>query len=139
MPVGILIDNVLYNLGPADLIHAAFSTIAAHLEPENWGIRFPILLGELYAGTLDARNADAAIMEIRQIRKELSAIPPEYAIWDIKDIQHYIPNGPQVWKNAPNLAEFFRSHMGISLLDELEQDLEVLKREGGTARLLNIK
>ena len=139
MPVGIMIHNVLYNLGPADLIHAAFSTIAAHLEPGEWGERFTILLKELYAGTLNSRNVDAALAELRQIRTELREIGPEYAIWDIRNIMQHIPDGPQVWKKAPNLSEYFRSGMGISLLDELEQDLEILKRQGGTARLLNIK
>ncbi len=139
MPVGMLIGNDLYNLGPADLLHAMFSTIYAHLEPGEWGERFPNILGKLYAGELHAQDAEAAITEIRQIRYEMSAIPPEYAIWDIKKIQQPIPKGPQVWKKAPNLAEYFRSNVGTSLLDELEEDLEKLRARGGAARLLNIK
>lgn len=139
MPVGMLIGNDLYNLGPADLIHAAFSTIAAHLEPGEWGERFPILLRKLYAGEIHSRDAESAITELRQIKNELRAIPPEYAIWDVHNIQQHIPSGPQIWKKAPNLAEFFRSNVGTSFLDDLEEDLEILKRKGGTARLMNIK
>ena len=139
MPVGMLIDNILYNLAPADVLNGLFSTIVAHLEPVSWGERFPIILGKLYTGELHARDAEAAITEVRQIRSELHAIPPEYAIWDIKRIQQTIPNGSQIWKKAPNLAEFFRSSVGTSLLDDLEEDLEILKKKGGTARLLDIK
>ncbi len=67
MPVGILVDNILYNMGPSDLIHAVFSTITAHLETDNWGVRFSHLLDELYAGEIRFENADAAPAEIRLI------------------------------------------------------------------------
>jgi hypothetical protein len=139
MTVGLLIDNVIYDLGPPDLVHAVFSTIGANLEKTGWGTRYPTLLRELYQGELDSTSAQAALAEIRQVRRELGGKRPQFAIWDIEDLHHHIPKGPQVWEKAPNLSEYFRTASGRNFLEVLEELLELLEKKGGTARLLNIK
>jgi hypothetical protein len=139
MTVGLFIDNVLYDLGPPDIVHAVFSTIGANLEETGWGTRYPRLLRDLYSGELNARDAQAALAELRNIREELKGRSPHFAIWDFRKIKQHVPDVPQVWKKAPNLSEFFRTTTGRSFLEVLEELLELLEKKGGTARLVNIK
>ncbi|HEX4096287.1 MAG TPA: Imm70 family immunity protein, partial [Caulobacteraceae bacterium] len=71
MSAGLLIDNIFYDLGEADIFDSLFSTIGANLEESGWGTRFPLMLRDLYYHHLDYSDAPAALSEIKNIRKEL--------------------------------------------------------------------
>jgi 2,3-bisphosphoglycerate-dependent phosphoglycerate mutase len=139
MSAGLLIDNIFHDLGLADVLDALFSTIGANLERGEWGSRFPLILRDLYYDQLDSLNASAALSEIRTIRRELSRKGPEFAVWDIRNIQQRIPDRPQIWKQAPNLAELFKTSTGRNMLDSLEELIEILMHKGGVAKIYNIK
>ncbi|WP_219726630.1 Imm70 family immunity protein, partial [Vibrio vulnificus] len=71
MAVGIKVGCITDEIGTSDFFHAFFSTVSANLEVNGWGTRFPILMGKLYQGRLEPNFADIAIMELRQIHREL--------------------------------------------------------------------
>ncbi|EAL9047452.1 hypothetical protein NUE13_001983, partial [Campylobacter coli] len=51
--VGFNINDLWYEIGNGDFLHAFFSNVAYHLEKGNWGSRFPILMNEVYQGELN--------------------------------------------------------------------------------------
>lgn len=67
MAVGFKIDFLFYQVGHGDLLHAFFSTISYHLEPEGWGTRYPYLLQHLYKGQLAWSDAASALKELDAI------------------------------------------------------------------------
>ncbi|EHR9056944.1 hypothetical protein Q4970_001940, partial [Campylobacter coli] len=55
--VGFNINDLWYEIGNGDFLHAFFSNVAYHLEKGNWGSRFPILMNEVYQGELNFSQA----------------------------------------------------------------------------------
>ena len=61
MAVGVTVGSITDELGAASFVHAFFSTISAHCEPDGWGTSFPHLLNALYQGRLAHQNAPLAL------------------------------------------------------------------------------
>jgi len=68
MAVGITIGSITTEMGASSFVHAFFSTISAHCEPDGWGSRFPHLMNELYQGCLPHAHARAAMEELAQAK-----------------------------------------------------------------------
>lgn len=81
MTVGLRVGNIMDEIGSADYLHSFFSTISANLEP-GWGLRFPVMMTVLYAGSLPHQQAAAALAELALIRSELAELPAENVVWE---------------------------------------------------------
>ena len=108
--------SVVTEVGPAAILHALFSTVAARLEPNGWGSRFPITMNRLYQGRLEAVDAPGCLAELRQIEQELSQLPPSAVVWDIEVPER--PPSPHylLGASAANASEYFVTANGLNLL-----------------------
>ena len=84
MTVGFQIGSSQEDIGASNLMHAFFSTIASHLEPQGWGSRYPELMNELYRGKLDQKHAAKALDDIAEIRAHFRSLTPTDVVWDIE-------------------------------------------------------
>lgn len=135
MGIGIRSGNRYWEVGTGDFLHAFFSTISFHLEPEGWGTRFPVLMNDLYQGMLSSTQAEAAISELHTAREGLARIPPSQVIWDIDNRSAIPPWGDNISPNITSLANYFVTSDGRDLLEVLLEALANLRAHGGDLNL----
>ena len=87
MAVGFKVGFLWYQIGSGDFLHCFFSTVAVNLENNSWGSRFPLIMNQLYQGSLESENVSKALIELNTIKEELRKISPNKVIWDIDDIK----------------------------------------------------
>jgi len=132
MTVGLKVGGIVDEVGAPDFLHAFFSTISRHLEPQGWGSRFPELMEELYQGRLDAAKATKAITDLRQIQKELKAFGPNQVIWDFENPARKPPWEDNISRDITDLSNYFVTSTGKDLFEVLFECLSVLQRRGGS-------
>ena len=138
MEIGILHRNNIKYIGPVELLIAFFSTIWANLEVNGWGTRYPIIMNKLYQGELRSDDAEGALIELDQIRHQLSMAPPSQIVWDPDDVKKFAPKGTSVSYAAPNITEAFLTPTNRKLFDTIKVALEELRDHGGAARIIKI-
>ncbi len=124
MAVGIKVGCITDEIGTPDFFHAFFSTVSANLEVNGWGTRFPILMGKLYQGRLEPNFADIAIMELRQIQRELCCLTPDKVVWDIESRSKLPPWGQEISPDIRSLGDYFITSTGRDLISTLIEALE---------------
>jgi len=130
MGIGMFVDTSYYEIGAWSFFHSFFSTVSYHLEPDGWGSRFPILMNNLYSGTLAWTDAPQALIELMGARKELEAFPPDKVIWDIEDLTKQPPWGDNIDGTITNLSNYFGTNDGEDLFDVLTSALvEAINRK----------
>lgn len=137
MAVALKQANVITEVGPGGVLHSLFSTIAVRLEGGSWGGRFPHITGRLYGGRLKRREADAALREMRVIKKELSELPPTAVVWDADDPSLDPPWGRSVAEHVRSMAQYHVTTTGRNLVDEIIDNLESLRDYGGTLDIIS--
>ncbi|UNU43586.1 hypothetical protein EAO27_13310 [Sphingopyxis sp. YF1] len=135
MAVGIKVGSITDEIGTADFFHAFFSTISATLE-DRWGARFPVLLNQLYQGSLPHSQAATALSELAQISSELAAFPPSAVVWDIDDRTKQPPWGDNISEDITNLANYFVTSTGRDLIVTVTEALDDLHSIGGSAEIV---
>ncbi len=124
MSIGIKVGNITDEIGTSDFFHSFFSTICFNLEESKWGKRFPVLLNNLYQGTLDSELALKAIGELNEIQKELSKLDPSKVIWDINELSKEPPWGPNISEEIHSLENYFVTSTGRDLIKVLLEALD---------------
>lgn len=132
MAVHLRVGNRIWEVGTGDLLHAFFSTVSYHLEPNGWGARFPVLMKSLYQGRLEAAEAEAALNELGTIQAELKAYPPSQVIWDIENLAARPPWGDNISQDITDLSNYFVTSDGRDLIEVMRMALERLQKAGGT-------
>ncbi len=135
MAVGLEVGNLYWEIGDPDFVHAFFSTISYHLEPDGWGSRFPVVLGELYQGELAPAAAGAARAELWRAQEELAQYPPSEVVWDIEDAGSAPPWGNNISPDITNLANYFVTSDGRDLFEVLDEALRALQRANEPLRI----
>lgn len=107
MAVGFEVGYYWYQIGSGDFLHSFFSTIAVDLENENWGIRFPIIMNELYKGKIELEHIDTAIEELKNIKSELKSFSIDNVVWDFEDRSKSAPWGDNISDDILNLSNYF--------------------------------
>ncbi|MGK6316982.1 immunity 70 family protein [Neorhizobium sp. DT-125] len=130
MTVALKVDSVATELGAGSFVHAFFSTASALLENGKWGSRFPMLMHELYQGSLAKAHAEAALDELATIRRELAAFPPGHVVWDIEDRAARPPWGDNIAPTITNLSNYFVTGTGRDMFQAIEEMLVFLRDEG---------
>jgi 2,3-bisphosphoglycerate-dependent phosphoglycerate mutase len=138
MTVGLKIDNIITELGSASFVHSFFSTVSHNLEKTGWGSRFPVLLNELYPGTLSKEHAAAALAELKTIKAEFTRFSPEHVIWDIDDLSKNPPWGNKISPDITNLSNYFVTSTGRDLFDAIEECLLYFALEGSNCEIVEI-
>jgi 2,3-bisphosphoglycerate-dependent phosphoglycerate mutase len=132
MSVGFKVGSIIDEVGTPAFLHAFFSTISYHLEPEGWGSRFPEIMGDLYGGKLDASKAEKALTDVHVIRQELKAYSPEQVVWDIENPQAAPPWGNDISSEITDLSNYFVTSTGRDLFGVLIECLTALQRKSGS-------
>ncbi len=117
MGVSLNVDFLCYELGSSDFLHAFFSTIAYHLEPQGWGTQYPVTMKELYRGRLSWKSVPGAKAELSAIRKRLEDCSPDTVVWDIEDPCKPPPWGTNISSHITSLANYFVTSDGRDLFN----------------------
>jgi 2,3-bisphosphoglycerate-dependent phosphoglycerate mutase len=131
MTVGLRIGGIVDEVGSSDFLHAFFSTISSHLEPEGWGTRYPELMNDLHQGKLEKEAADKVLNDILEIREQLKSFPPSDVVWDIENPDATPPWGDNISTGISDLSNYFVTSTGRDVFEVLIECLEALKAEGG--------
>src|SRR5689334_15689464 len=123
MGVGLRTGSVAWSVGTPDFLHAFFSTIAARVEPDGWGSRYPAVMRTLYAGEIGGEEAARALAELDQIREGLREHPPTDLVWDYEDRARRPPWGDDVAADITDLGDAFVTDDGEDLFDVLAEAL----------------
>jgi len=123
MAVSVTVGSITSEIGAPSFVHAFFSTISAHCEPDGWGSRFPYLMNELYQGRLSHLNAVQALSQLQQAKATLSRLPPAAVVWDIENRQSRPPWGDNIASHITNLGNYFVSSSGQDVFDLLAQSV----------------
>lgn len=107
MGIGLNVGDYYYEIGSGDFLHAFFSTISFHLEPEGWGTNYPYLINEIYQGSLEWEFTTKATEELKDIQRKLQNYKPSQVIWDINDTSLQPPWGENISSDITSLADYF--------------------------------
>lgn len=138
MTVGVKVDYLWFPIGTGDFFHAFFSTICVNLEEKNWGKKFPIIMNDLYKGSLSKRRLNLAKLEILLIESELSRISPDKVVWDVEDLSKLPPWGNDISEDITNLAEYFVTTNGKNLISVLKDAIEQAIEEGAKLEIKSL-
>ncbi|EAH9763692.1 immunity 70 family protein [Campylobacter jejuni] len=127
--VGFNINNLWYEIGNGDFLHAFFSNVAYHLEKGNWGSRFPILMNEVYQGELNFSQASLALNELENIQKEFKNFTPKQIIWDIENLSLMPPWGDNISSDITNLSNYFITSDGNDFIELFKKVLQLAENE----------
>lgn len=120
-----------WRVGAGSFFYAFFSTIAARLEPDGWGSRFPHVMRRLYDGEVPVDEIPDTRRELEQIRGELSAFPPSAVVWNYEDRSQRPPWGDDISPEITSLGDYFTtSDVARDLFDALDEALADAERRG---------
>jgi hypothetical protein len=111
-------------LGSENLFDALRATIIYRLEPESEPRRFPAVLVDLWGGRLQPDRVPAARGELRQIARELAALPPDRGVKSLLGLLPLAGSGLPVNHCASHLGEVFLAPDGRPLLAVLDEAVE---------------
>ena len=120
MTVGVKVNFFWYPIGTGDFFYSFFSTICVNIEYSRWGSKFPILMQELYTGTVSYNNIYKAIEEINIVDDELKRIPPNKVVWSFEDRTKMPPWGSNISPDINNLSDYFITCDGKNLISVLK-------------------
>lgn len=129
MSIGFKVKDYWYEIGTGDFFHCFFSNIAYHLENENWGNKYPILMNELYQGELKYKNIDKAINELKNVQNYFEKIPPSKVIWDIENLSLTPPWGSNISTEITDLSNYFVTSDGYDLFEKFFEALTKANEE----------
>jgi 2,3-bisphosphoglycerate-dependent phosphoglycerate mutase len=124
MAVGLKTGPIFYTIGTGSFMHSFFSTIAYHLEAQQWGSKFPVLMSQLYSGEIQPEDSKLALDELKIITEGLSELRPDQIIWDIEDLTKQPPWGNNIANAISSMANYFVTSDGKPLLEVFETALE---------------
>jgi hypothetical protein len=129
MAVGILVDCFYYELGHSDFVHSFFSTISYYLEKEGWGIKYPLMMNELYNDKLNWNDVSVVKANLVESEQELSKHSPEQVIWDIDDLSQKPPWGDKISPKVTSLANYFATTDGKTFFEVLRTAIDVAEED----------
>ncbi len=129
MTVGFKVGSIIDEVGAQDFLHAFFSTISYHLEPQGWGSRFPEFMNQLYQGSLESKLANKVLTDLVTIQHELKDRRPDQVVWDIEDLSVQPPWGSKISTHIKDLSNYFVTSTGRDLFEVIIECLEAAHRE----------
>lgn len=127
--VAVRTGSVVTEIGAPAILEALFSTIRVRLDGDGPDSPYPLVMGPLYQGRLEAAQAAAALEELREIEARLRALPADRVVWD----SSRPGEPPSAFYRAPpdaaSAAAFLVTVNGLELLrgcliDSLESAVE---------------
>lgn len=131
MGVNLHTNHLSQELGSSSFLHSFFSTVAANLEPEGWGTRFPVLMNKLYQGRIPASESRQLMAELDIVESEFSKVSVSKAVWDIEDRTKSPPWGNEIAPHIKFLHQYFVTSNGRNIFEVLRECLDDLAGTGG--------
>lgn len=114
MAIDIIVGNLSFPVGTPAFLNSFFSTVTVRLENGSRGSRFH-LMNQIYAGELAAKDATAALDELRRVQDELARFAPDQIVWDEEDQTRQPPWGATIAPSITSLANYFWTSAGKPL------------------------
>jgi 2,3-bisphosphoglycerate-dependent phosphoglycerate mutase len=130
MSVSVVSGGAGGEIGAPSFFTAFFSTILVRLENGSWGSRFPVIMKELYSGSVPPAHALAAQDELRKIREELQRFRPDEVVWDFENLAAKPPWGNRIAQQIRDLSNYFVTSGGRDLIDLLSDTLAYSEAHG---------
>ena len=124
-----------FEIGSPEFFNAFFSTVAVRAEGERWGSRYPTVMNDLYAGSVEPARAELALRELDSIRQDLSRQGPKQVVWDFENRSARPPWGDDISPAITSLADYFVTSDGRDLIDALREGLSQSVELGQVARV----
>ncbi|TGN37906.1 immunity 70 family protein [Marinobacter confluentis] len=125
MAVGITVGPITAEIGTGSFVHAFFSTVSVHCEPNGWGTRYPRLMNHLYQGYLSHSQAAEALEELQDAHAVLDKVSPSKVVWDVEDLSAQPPWGTNISSDITSLGNYFVSSTGRDLFALLKEILQL--------------
>lgn len=138
MSVAFTVKYYMYEIGTADFLYAFFSTVAFNLENNRWGSKYPVIMNELYNGSLGNDKIESALHELDEMANELGEISPEKVVWDIEDLTKQPPWGTNISDEITDLSNYFVTSDGEDFLTVFRHALEKAIDVKSDIRIVNI-
>ncbi|HCC36079.1 MAG TPA: hypothetical protein DEQ02_10835 [Ruminococcaceae bacterium] len=119
MAIGISTEGTFYEIGSASFLHSFFSTVSYYLETDGWGSKYPLLMNNLYQGSLKWEHSEVVLKNILEIRESLKKFSPDKIIWDIENLSMRPPWGDNISPDITDLSNYFITSDGNDLFDVL--------------------
>ena len=129
--IGFHVGNFSIEVGSASFLHAFFSTISYHLEPNGWGTSYPELMFELYQGKLNAKDVSKVLDDLHRIREAFKSLKPDMVVWNIENLEEKPPWGSNISSDITDLSNYFVTNDGEDLFDVLNKCLNYLQQGKG--------
>ena len=128
MVAGFKTGPIFYKVGTGSFLHCFFSNIAFHLENQQWGASYPLLMNKLYHTNLALKDIDSAVNELLNIQEKFKDIEPSEVIWNIEDLDKKPPWGNDIADHITSLATYFYTNDGDDLFGVLLKALDAARR-----------
>jgi 2,3-bisphosphoglycerate-dependent phosphoglycerate mutase len=111
-------------IAPPTILNGLFATISYRLEPNGSGTRFPVTMNQLRFGHLDPAKAGEAAVEIDSIARELKALSPQRAVWNLANPRPMNDRALPVNRSATNIYDYFCTSTGRPILSVVREMVE---------------
>lgn len=138
MTVGIIVDFLWFPIGTDSFLYSFFSTICYRLEHQKWGKKFPVVMNELYSGSLSYGSIKICLREIESIERKFKRLAPSAVVWTLENLDEKPPWGEDISENIMSLAEFFITCDGKNLFEVLKTALKEAEVEQVDVRIESV-
>lgn len=138
MTVGFKLGSIVDEVGSQDFLHSFFSTISYRLETKGWGSNFPVLLNNLYQGSLKEIEAEQALIELEIIESGLKKLSTDQVVWRIEEPSVKPPWGDDISNDITDLSNYFVTSTGRNLMSILKEAIVALRDEGGEIKIVTV-
>ena len=138
MTVGIIVDFLWFPIGTDSFLYSFFSTICYRLEHQKWGKKFPVVMNELYSGSLSYGSIKICLREIESIERKFKRLAPSAVVWTLENLDEKPPWGEDISENIMSLAEYFITCDGKNLFEVLKTALKEAEVEQVDMRIEKI-
>jgi 2,3-bisphosphoglycerate-dependent phosphoglycerate mutase len=135
MSIALHVDEKQWELGSGSFVHAFFSTIAVRLEDGRWGSRYPVLMGQLYAGEVGPEHLAALDAELDEVVPRLDELPPAFVVWDAENPGARPPWGDAIAPTITSLANYWWTSDGHDLVGVLRDAVAAATASGEPIRI----
>lgn len=123
--VGIKVGLRWYEIGSSSFLNSWFSSVNYHLENEDWGSKYPIIMDDFYMGKVSSALVDKFKKEVIETREKLRGYKPSQVIWDIDDLDKDPPWGSNISSDITSLGDYYVTSDGRDFYDILLQAIEI--------------
>lgn len=138
MTVGIIVDFLWFPIGADSFLYSFFSTICYRLEHQKWGKKFPVVMNELYSGSLSYGSIKICLREIESIERKFKRLAPSAVVWTLENLDEKPPWGEDISENIMSLAEYFITCDGKNLFEVLKTALKEAEVEQVDVRIESV-